>query len=603
MTQSATTVNSQSLLDLAEKARGGGNYEQGTAYAQQAADLAAEQGETCVQARALRLVANQLIRLGEYERSARACDLAISLLDALGDEAGVCEALTFQAQAYSCLGLQEEALTALGSGLEVAQRLGDHALLFWTSNRIGALHCDVADWGQADPFLQHAYELSIRHSLGREATFCILNNLAMHAQGIVREMRDGGDNAEAELKLRAGLEYARAAVEVARATAHPYREAISLGNLALLLGVAGDFEQAAMENQRSLEISAAYRYRPLELQGHKDMAELFIMRGDLAGGIARFTQVIELGQQMNEPYVLLTAHRQLSAAHEQLGDFESALGHYRAYHRIEQIVHTEVANRRAKMLTYRFELHNARLEADKARLAARLATLRSSDLEAEKHALQVRATELGRRANEDPLTGLWNRRHMDERFPQLFMRAVETGRPLSVAIADVDGFKSINDRFGHATGDHVLQHLAALLRSGCRPGDMLARVGGEEFFFAFVDTAFPAALATCERLRLAVRNYDWDIIQAGLRVTISIGLGDADFAADHKQLYARADSSLYAAKHGGRNRVEPTLSAGSHLTARATLELRNAPGDSSDRDTSVRDLTAFFGNKTQLPDR
>ncbi|MGB9376604.1 MAG: GGDEF domain-containing protein [Mycobacteriales bacterium] len=557
MTQSSTAIDSQSLLDLAESARSGGEYELGISYAQQAADIAVRQGDNYAQASALLLLGNQLVKVGEYERAARSCDLAITLLEAIGDEAGVCEALTFQAQAYSYLGLQEEALSVLGAGLEVAQRLGDKALLFWTSNRIGALHCDMSDWEQAEPFLRHAYDLSVKHNLGTEATFCILNNLASQVGGAVKELRAQGEPERAEEKLREGLSYARAAVDIARSVSHPYREAISLGNLAMLLGLAGEFDDAAAENERSLELSGMNSYRPLELEGLKDNAELLLLRGDVAGAIERFTQVLDLAADINEPYVVLDVHQQLSAAYELIGDFRTALKHYRSYHRIERVVHTEVANRRAKMLTHRFELHNARLEADKARLAARLAMLRSHDLEAEKKALQMRASELGRFANTDPMTGLWNRRHMDEQFPGMFKRAQEEGRSMCVAIGDIDGFKSVNDRFGHAVGDRVLQHLAALLRRGCRPGDTVARMGGEEFFFAFVDTEFPEARATCERLRKAVEHYAWESIHPGLHVTICFGLGQSDGASDAHELLVRADDALYAAKRGGRNRVEP----------------------------------------------
>ena len=525
-------------------------------------------------------MANQLIRLGDYERAAKACDLAISLLESIGDEGGVCETLTFQAQAYSFLGLQEEALTALGAGLEVAQRLGDNFLLFWTSNRIGSLHCDMADWVQAEPFLRHAHALSKQEDLGSEATFCILNNLASFAYGYVKELRALGEFSRADEQLNAGLDFARQAVEVAREAAHPYREAISLGNLAMQLGLAGQFDEAAAQSDRSLEIAAIHSYRPLEVEGLKDNAELLLLQGDVPAAIARFTQVLDLAAQMNEPYVVLSAHQQLSAAYERIGEFETALAHYRSYHRIERVLHSEVTNRRANMLTHRFELHNARLEADKARLAARLAMLRSHGLEAEKQALQVRATELGRHANTDPMTGLWNRRHMDEQFPELFRLATESGRPLCVAIGDVDAFKSINDRFGHAVGDQVLQHLAATLRGGCRPGDLIARMGGEEFFLAFIDTAFAAARATCERLRAAVEAYDWDSIQQGLDVTISFGLGESASSADYHQLFARADNSLYAAKHGGRNRVEPAQDD----ELRAVPDLEQVPDFTPNRD-------------------
>ncbi|PZS34052.1 MAG: hypothetical protein DLM59_05425 [Pseudonocardiales bacterium] len=571
MTRSPVSVDIPSLLHLAETARGAGGYERGARLAQQAADMAVRQGNKRLQARALRLLANQLIKLGEYERAARSADLAISLLETLGDEAGICETRTFQAQAYSALGLQEEALTALGGGLELAQRLGDNLLLFWTLNRIGTSHCDMADWAQAEPFLRHAHELATGEDLGDEATFCILNNLASHAQGYVKALRALDDFPRAEAELRSGLIYARQAVDAARAVAHPFRKAISLGNLGMLLGLAGDFDAAAAQMDRALELSATHGYRPLELDALNDTGELFLLRGDLPAAVARFAEVLQRASQANEPYVILLAHQQLSAAHERIGDYQSALRHYRDYHRIERLMHSEVANHRAKLLTHRFELHNAQLAADKARLEARLAMLRSHELEAEKQALQMRATELGRDANTDPLTGLWNRRHMDEQFPGLFRHAQETGRPLCVAIGDLDRFKNVNDRFGHAAGDQVLRQLAAILRGGCRPGDMVARMGGEEFFLALIDTEFPAARATCERLRRAVEHYPWHDISPGLAVTISFGVGEATDVGDHHQLLARADGSMYAAKRAGRNRVEPVAGQ----LARAEVKLRD----------------------------
>ncbi|PZS34053.1 MAG: hypothetical protein DLM59_05430 [Pseudonocardiales bacterium] len=559
MTQSATTVDVPSLLHLAETARGCGDYKLGVAHSQQAADLAALQGADALQANALRLLAMQLIKLGEYERAARSADLAISLLEPLGDEAGVCKMLTFRAQAYSALGLHEEALTSLGTGLELAQRLGDNLLLFWTLNRIGTSHCDMTDWAQADPFLRHAHELAIGQDLGGEATFCILNNLAWHAQGYVMHLRALGEVSRAEKKLLAGVDHGRQAVDAARAAGHPFREAISSGSLGMLLGLAGDYQGAAEQIDRALELSAAHGYRTVELYALKSTADVSILRGDLPAAIARFTQVLDLATQINEPYVVLAVHQQLSAAHERIGDYRTALRHYRDYHRIERTVNTAAAERRAKLLTHRFELHNAQLAADKARLEARLAMLRSHELEAEKQALQMRATELGRDANTDPLTGLWNRRHMDDQFPHLFRRAQETGRPLCVAIGDLDRFKNVNDRFGHAAGDQVLRQLAAILRGGCRPGDLVARMGGEEFFLAFIDTEFPAARATCERLRKAVEDYEWGAIRPDLAVTVSFGLAAATGIDHHDQLLDDADISLYVAKRAGRNRVAPPM--------------------------------------------
>jgi diguanylate cyclase (GGDEF)-like protein len=126
-----------------------------------------------------------------------------------------------------------------------------------------------------------------------------------------------------------------------------------------------------------------------------------------------------------------------------------------------------------------------------------------------------------------------------------------------VAALDVDHFKKINDTYGHAVGDAVLQQLAQLLRHRLRSADLLARIGGEEFVAVLVGIAPPQAAEICERLRLAVGEHDWASLAEGLVVRISVGIagGAPQQNPPHDTLLHRADRALYAAKRGGRNRV------------------------------------------------
>jgi diguanylate cyclase (GGDEF)-like protein len=199
-----------------------------------------------------------------------------------------------------------------------------------------------------------------------------------------------------------------------------------------------------------------------------------------------------------------------------------------------------------------FELDNARLEATNARLEAELARIRTQELEADKLTLQRQAAELGRHAHEDALTGLANRRQAQLQLPELMAAATRAGRPFCLAVADVDHFKTVNDRFGHPTGDKVLRRIAEMLR----PADLTARFGGEEFLIAFDGLTLPEAAARCEEIRTAVAAYPWPAISGGLSVTISIGLVEQTPQTTDAELIAQADRQLYAAKHNGRNRVE-----------------------------------------------
>jgi len=158
----------------------------------------------------------------------------------------------------------------------------------------------------------------------------------------------------------------------------------------------------------------------------------------------------------------------------------------------------------------------------------------------------------------DELTGIFNRRHMTEVLAIETKRSARTDRPLTVAMLDVDHFKSLNDDHGHAAGDHVLRMVAKLLQDKLRSTDVIARVGGEEFVVLFFDTPKEAAHTVAEGLReiIAHTNFDTHSISLGKPVTVSIGLAScpAD-AGEASVLLEKADEAMYAAKKAGRNRV------------------------------------------------
>lgn len=163
-------------------------------------------------------------------------------------------------------------------------------------------------------------------------------------------------------------------------------------------------------------------------------------------------------------------------------------------------------------------------------------------------------------ANIDGLTELPNRRHFDASFAAEWARASRTGRPLSVAIIDVDFFKRYNDHYGHAMGDHALQLVARGLRKRIqRPADLVARYGGEEFVVIMPDTPIEGAMELAERLRIGVEGLGiaHKRSSAAICITVSIGVASTVSEATPTQeaLLERADGRLYRAKKAGRNRV------------------------------------------------
>jgi two-component system, cell cycle response regulator len=163
----------------------------------------------------------------------------------------------------------------------------------------------------------------------------------------------------------------------------------------------------------------------------------------------------------------------------------------------------------------------------------------------------------------DPLTGLNNRRYLENHLGALLDTASGRGRPLSLMMLDIDHFKAVNDTFGHAAGDEVLKAVALRARRVIRAADLMCRFGGEEFVVVMPDTGVDTALKIAERVRLAVES-DPFAIEGGkntINVTVSIGLADRGRDANPDFLLKRADRALYRSKHAGRNRVTTAAAA------------------------------------------
>ncbi len=160
----------------------------------------------------------------------------------------------------------------------------------------------------------------------------------------------------------------------------------------------------------------------------------------------------------------------------------------------------------------------------------------------------------------DPLTALYNRRHVDEQLPTLLVRGAVEGELVTVALLDLDHFKRVNDTFSHEVGDEVLRRVARLLEgavSTVDDGSFAARMGGEEFLLVFVGEDEAAAARRFEDVRRAVADHPWSDLTGELPVTVSIGVASASgpTVPTPADLLGLADAALYRAKSQGRDRV------------------------------------------------
>jgi two-component system cell cycle response regulator len=161
----------------------------------------------------------------------------------------------------------------------------------------------------------------------------------------------------------------------------------------------------------------------------------------------------------------------------------------------------------------------------------------------------------------DPLTGAFNRRYLDAHLPRLLRHASEIKKSLAVQMIDIDHFKQVNDRYGHIAGDAVLKEISQRLSNGVRPSDFFVRMGGEEFAVIMPETSLENAAKIADRLRHKIAESTIAIpgSDEGLKISVTVSIGIAD-TYPHKEgepnmVFKRADSALYRAKEGGRNKV------------------------------------------------
>jgi len=316
----------------------------------------------------------------------------------------------------------------------------------------------------------------------------------------------------ATLAERTGIQLNVAALEtVARAqmSMGAYVEAVA--TLTLALGSTDRITES--DDIAAVHLTSAECHR---IQGHFDLAEASLR---LALEQCDERELEGVRPQVIEEQSALAAAR---------GDYQQAYQLYREFHRLEGLQLSAERESRARILA-------AVLETDQA-------------VSSSKHYREM--------SLRDPLTGLYNRRYVDESLPRLLLQASAFSSALSIAIADLDHFKRINDLYSHGVGDSVLRQFAALLETACPPAGFVARLGGEEFLLVLPGHTASQAQVACETFLSVVRQYAWKPLVGDLPVTASIGVVSAPAeAVAMSALLSEADRMLYQAKRGGRDRV------------------------------------------------
>jgi diguanylate cyclase (GGDEF)-like protein len=382
-----------------------------------------------------------------------------------------------------------------------------------------------------------------------------------------------------------------------------WEEAISRNDLACNLQADGELGAAEAELDRALAAAHAVAGASSFALGviHSTRADLRLLLGRAEEALADAELSLELlsASEDPNPYVLGATVRADVQARMALGRLDDArsvgegalkwLGDrvpqtrslilstlaasLREAGRVEEAY--DALTRAAELERQAFqELSELQLRLERATLETSAARQTSATLAAKNRQLADAHAELERRTEElerlqeqlrdqaerDWLTGLYNRRYFARELERL--SGEESEEWLSLAIVDLDHFKSVNDDYGHEVGDRVLMRVAALLCDVLRAADVIVRSGGEEFLVLMPATELNAATAACERIRRRIREEDWGRLGDGLALTASAGVAATDDPRQIASLSRLADERLYEAKRAGRDRVVNSGAAG-----------------------------------------
>jgi diguanylate cyclase (GGDEF)-like protein len=242
--------------------------------------------------------------------------------------------------------------------------------------------------------------------------------------------------------------------------------------------------------------------------------------------VAEAGRAVAIARYSDDDHELMLALEELAACQETAGDGAAALATAREVKATMWTIHQRQARQLVQEVWSR------------------------ADFLRDKATLQSQAAEASRRADEDALTGIGNRRILGR-----FLRNEAPGQhELALIVVDIDGFKEINDTFGHSIGDAVLRRIGHLLRDEMRPRQVAVRYGGDEFVVGLLGVDVEAAAGFAERLRRSIEELDWSVLAPRLRVTTSLGVA-AGARRRWKAVFSVADEALYAAKRAGRNTV------------------------------------------------
>ena len=484
---------------------------------------------------------------GDPTGAAAQAHAAAQVFEHYGDTGGAAHAYSAAALVSSQAGDLAATVEHLPRAMLLVRDAGPDAPLVPALMNVGLALAELGGFEQAMPYLFRALALAQAGDSGNDLANA-RTNLAFVEERWAARLRLGGRDGEADARLRRAIDHGVCALDQSSEMTSERDRVFIRSDLARCYAQLGLPDAALEVVLPALVVKERTSNRGALGQAYLAAALAYRRLGLLEDAETHLAAASERIDQFALGPSLALVRSEIAEIHRERGEFKHALEALDEVRRIERGIALVREERLVDSVLARVQGEVAKRESEHRH--GEMIELQRTNAE-----LRSLAEGLWVASFEDALTGLPNRRSLDERLRLLQSQAAVRPLSLSIAVVDVDHFKRVNDEHSHSAGDEVLTRLGALLRRYCRSADLVARYGGEEFIVVFERTEEDEAVAVAERLREAVEEADWSFVHPSLHLTISVGVAGGREVLDPHELLATADQRLLRAKSDSRNVV------------------------------------------------
>ncbi len=349
------------------------------------------------------------------------------------------------------------------------------------------------------------------------------------------------------------LEYSQKSLQLARGVKLKRDEINITGTIGEILLAMEEYDQAKSYLQQAKLLAEKYGRDISYLYILVDLGEVSLAKNDFQQAEQQLFLALDTATKWNLKNEKMRCHQFLSELYEKQDKIDKALGNYKLFHSLKELIAGERSARQIAILKMNHQVETTQRDME-------IQLLQNAKLQLEIDEQRRIQSILENLATRDSLTNLYNRRHFLTLAEYEWKRALRYGNPFSVLMLDLDDFKQINDRFGHATGDQALIMVAGLIQGALRKVEIAGRYGGDEFAVILPETPAEKGLIVGKRIHDKVSGQSIKASKGTIHLTVSIGVAgltneNSDQVQSLEDLLHQADVALYQAKGSGKNQV------------------------------------------------